>query len=231
MPGTILITGCDRGIGLEAARQFAAEGWRVLATYGDPELSVELQAAAKSYPGLEAIPLDVTDYDRMAELARQLHGQPIDILLNNAAIYGPVVTMFGGVLLSQWRKAIEVNTIAPYKMVEYFLSNIVASKRKLVAVISSKKGSIAENTVGGAYIYRSSKSAVNQVVKSLSVDLRERGVSVVAIHPGWVRTKMGGANASMSVEASVSAVKKLLLEIGPDKSGHFLNYDGTEIPW
>ncbi|WP_346836948.1 SDR family oxidoreductase [Microbulbifer sp. SAOS-129_SWC] len=231
MPGTILITGCDRGIGLEAARQFAADGWRVLATYHEPVVPLELQAAAKSYPGLETLRLDVTDYDRMAELARELRGQSIDILLNNAAMFGPIVTMFGGVLLSRWRKAFEVNTIAPYKMVETFLSHICASERKLVAVISSKKGSIADNTGGGAYIYRSTKSAVNQVVRSLSIDLRERGVNVVAIHPGWVRTAMGGTTASMSVEASVRAVKKLLLEIGPGHSGHFLNYDGAEIPW
>lgn len=231
MSGTILITGSNRGIGLEMARQFADDGWRVLACCRDLSNATELRSLREQYPKLRLFQLDVTDYEHMAALARALDGEPIDILLNNAGYYGPKGVGFGHVDLDEWRRVLEANTIAPYMMAQTFADNVAASERRVIAVMSSKVGSIADNSSGGGYIYRSSKTAVNQVVKSLSVDLRERGVSVIALHPGWVRTAMGGPNALISAEESVAGLKKVLLETDPEHSGHFYNYDGSEIPW
>ncbi|SDJ59664.1 SDR family oxidoreductase [Microbulbifer yueqingensis] len=231
MPGTVLITGCNRGIGLEMTRQFAADGWRVFATCRDPAQAGGLHALEGEYPQLEVHQLDVTDYDQMAQLAEKLGDQPLDILVSNAGYYGPKGTLFGRVDREEWRKVLEANTIAPYMLAETFCDNVAASERKVIAVLSSKVGSIADNSSGGGYIYRSSKTAVNQVVKSLSVDLRERGISVIALHPGWVKTDMGGPNALISAEESATGLRGVMLGAGMDLSGHFMNYDGSEIPW
>ena len=231
MPDTILITGCNRGLGLELTRQFAADGWRVFATCRDETSADELKALEQQYELLRVLRLDVTDYGQMAALAEHLQGQPVDILLSNAGYYGPKGTLFGRVNRNEWRQVLEANTIAPYMLAETFCDNVAASGRKLIAVMSSKVGSIADNTSGGGYIYRTSKTAVNQVVKSLSVDLAERGISVVALHPGWVQTEMGGPNALISPQESVAGLKKVLLHSNLKRSGHFINYDGKEIPW
>jgi len=231
MPGTILITGSNRGIGLEMSRQFAADGWRVLACSRDLPRATALRALREQYPNLRLFQLDVTDYEHMAALARALEGEPIDILLNNAGYYGPKGVGFGHVDRDEWRRVLEANTIAPYMMAETFADNVAASDRRVIAVVSSKVGSIADNSSGGGYIYRSSKTAVNQVVKSLSIDLRERGISVIALHPGWVKTEMGGPNALISAEESAAGLKEVLLDTNLDNSGRFINYDGSEIPW
>ncbi|MFI2810491.1 MULTISPECIES: SDR family oxidoreductase [unclassified Microbulbifer] len=231
MPGTVLITGCNRGIGLEMTRQFSEDGWRVFATCRDKACADELRALEQQYPQLEVHCLDVTDYRQMAQLAETLGDQPIDILVSNAGYYGPKGSLFGRVDRDEWRKVLEANTIAPYMLAETFCDNVARGERKVIAVLSSKVGSIADNSSGGGYIYRTSKTAVNQVVKSLSVDLRERGITVLALHPGWVQTDMGGPNALISAEESVAGLRKVMLGAGPEQSGHFINYDGTEIPW
>lgn len=231
MSGTILITGCNRGIGLEMARQFAEDGGQVLACCRDLANAAALRSLRRQHPNLRLFQLDVTDENQMAALAGVLKNEPIDILLNNAGYYGPKGVAFGHVDRDEWRRVLEANTIAPYMMAETFVDNVAASGRKVIAVISSKVGSIADNTCGGGYIYRSSKTAVNQVVKSLSIDLRERGIAVMALHPGWVKTDMGGPNAQIPSQKSVAGLRKILLSAGPDKSGRFFNYDGSEIPW
>ncbi|WP_323844880.1 SDR family oxidoreductase [Microbulbifer magnicolonia] len=231
MSGTIMITGSNRGIGLEMCRQFAADGWRVLACCRDLPNASELRSLRGQYPNLRLFQLDVTDYAHMAALAKALQGEPIDILLNNAGYYGPKGVSFGHVDRDEWRRVLESNTIAPYMMAETFVDNVAASARRVIAVMSSKVGSIADNSSGGGYIYRSSKTAVNQVVKSLSIDLSERGISVIALHPGWVKTDMGGPGALISAEESVAGLKRVLLDTDLPRSGHFYNYDGGEIPW
>ncbi|WP_346836947.1 SDR family oxidoreductase [Microbulbifer sp. SAOS-129_SWC] len=231
MSGTVLITGCNRGLGLEMTRQFADDGWQVLACCRNVPGASELRALEEKFRHVRLFELDVTDYDEMSALAKSLWDQPIDILLNNAGSYGPKGVAFGQVDLDEWRRVLECNTIAPYKLAETFYRNVADSQRKVMAIISSKVGSIADNSSGGGYIYRTSKTAVNQVVKSLSVDLHDRGVSVLALHPGWVKTDMGGPNALISVEDSVAGLKKLLLDTDLAHSGRFYNYDGSEIPW
>ncbi|MBN3562521.1 SDR family oxidoreductase [Aliamphritea spongicola] len=228
---TILITGTNRGIGLELTRQFAASNWRVLACCRQPQHASDLQALAAQYSNIELFELDVTDYAQVAALSDQLKDTPIDILLSNAGSYGPKGYGFGDVNPQAWRNVLETNTIAPLMLAQAFVSQVAASRQKLIAVISSKVGSIADNQGGGGYIYRSSKTAVNQVVKSLSVDLAPMNISVVSLHPGWVQTEMGGPNALISTTESVNGLQQILLQAGPDQSGQFLEYNGNTIPW
>ena len=228
---TILITGTNRGIGLELTAQFAADGWNVLACCRDPAAADALQALCQHHPGIEVFALDVTDYARMATLAAELQARPIDILLSNAGIYGPKGIAFGDVDPATWREVLEVNTIAPLMLAQAFVEQVAASRRKLIAVISSKVGSIADNGSGGSYLYRSSKTAVNQVVKSLSIDLAGRGISTFSLHPGWVQTEMGGPNAEISAAESVAGMKSILLSAGMDRNGCFIEYDASPIPW
>nr|WP_010133023.1 SDR family oxidoreductase [Microbulbifer agarilyticus] len=231
MSGTILITGCNRGIGFEMARQFAEDGWKVIATCRNPSAAWKLSELSESYPNLEVHTLDVTDYAQLADLAQSLHGRPLDILVSNAGYYGPKGVTFGQVDVEEWRKVLEINTIAPYKLAEAFYPNLAAGQNKVVGILSSKVGSIADNQSGGGYMYRSSKTALNQVVKSLAIDLQEQEIKVVALHPGWVKTEMGGPNALITTEESVAGLKSLLLSINAKNSGSFFNYDGSPIPW
>ena len=152
-------------------------------------------------------------------------------MLSNAGIYGSKGAGFGEVDAEEWRQVLEVNTIAPLMLVQTFVEQVAVSQQKLVAVISSKVGSIADNSSGGSYIYRSSKTAVNQVVKSLSVDLAGRNISVISLHPGWVKTDMGGSNAEISTDESVSGLKSILQSAGPAQSGQFIEFNGNSIPW
>jgi NAD(P)-dependent dehydrogenase (short-subunit alcohol dehydrogenase family) len=228
---TILITGANRGIGLELTEQFAEDGWQVLACCRNPAGAGKLQALSERGLAIELHALDVTNYEQMAALADRLGHRPIDILLSNAGIYGSKGVGFGEVDAQEWRQVLEVNTIAPLMLVQTFVENVAASQQKLVAVISSKVGSIADNSSGGSYIYRSSKTAVNQVVKSLSIDLAGRGITVISLHPGWVKTDMGGVNAEISTNESVSGLKSILQSARLAQSGQFIEFNGSSIPW
>ncbi|MCP4433430.1 MAG: SDR family oxidoreductase [Gammaproteobacteria bacterium] len=228
---TILITGANRGIGLKLTEQFAEDGWQVLACCRAPAQAGQLQALTERNSTIEIYALDVTNYQQMSSLAEKLANRPIDILLSNAGIYGSRGAVFGGIDAEEWRQVLEVNTIAPMMLVQSFVDQVAASQQKLVAVISSKVGSIADNSSGGSYIYRSSKTAVNQVVKSLSIDLVGRGISVVSLHPGWVKTDMGGPNAEISTDESVSGLKSILQSAGRQQSGQFIEFNGNSIPW
>jgi NAD(P)-dependent dehydrogenase (short-subunit alcohol dehydrogenase family) len=227
----ILITGANRGIGMELTRQFAEDGWQVLACCRNPADGAQLQALSAEHPRIEIHALDVTNYEQMANLADRLAHRPIDILLSNAGIYGPRGVGFGEVEAAEWREVLEVNSIAPLMLVQAFVEQVAASQQKLIAVVSSKMGSIGDNSSGGSYIYRSSKTAVNQVVKNLSIDLAERGIAVISLHPGWVQTDMGGSNAETSTEASASGLKSILQSATLAQSGQFIEHNGDNIPW
>jgi NAD(P)-dependent dehydrogenase (short-subunit alcohol dehydrogenase family) len=228
---TILITGANRGIGLELSEQFARDGWQVLACCRSPDDATRLKALAERDLDIEVFALDVTDQQQISALAEQLAESSIDLLLCNAGIYGPRGAAFGAVDAREWLQVLEVNTVAPLMLAQAFITQVAASQQKLVAVMSSKMGSIDDNSGGGEYIYRSSKTAVNQVVKSLSIDLADRGISAISLHPGWVRTDMGGANAEISTSDSASGLKAILQSAGPAQSGQFLEFNGSSIPW
>jgi len=173
--------------------------------------------------------LDVTNGLKVASLARSMTEEPIDILINNAGQRGPK-TSFGATDYDAWASVLLVNTLAPLRLVERFIGHVEKSERKLVVNISSRLGSIAECS-GDDYIYRSSKAALNMVTKTLSRDLQDRGVTVVSIHPGWVRTDMGGSAAAISPGESVAGIRKLLDGLTAKESGGFFNFDGTPLEW
>ncbi len=228
---TILITGANRGIGLKLTEQFARDGWQVLACCRNPADAEQLHALAERGRVIELHALDVTNYEQVTALADLLKGRSIDILVSNAGIYGSKDAAFGRIDAAEWRQVLEVNTIAPFMLAQALVDQVAASRHKLMAVISSKVGSIADNSSGGSYQYRSSKTAVNQVVKSLSIDLAERGISVISLHPGWVQTDMGGPNAEISTDESASGLKAILQSAGQAQTGQFIEYNGSIIPW
>ena len=225
----LFITGANRGIGLEMVKQFAQSNWQISACCRNPATATELSALAQANADIKLYALDVTDYQAVANLASQLKDTSFDLLINNAGIYGPKGSSLDNLDLEAWRQVFETNTIAPLKLIQAFTPHVAASEGKRIAVLSSKMGSISDNQSGSAYIYRSSKTALNQVIKSLSIDLSPQGIQVIALHPGWVRTEMGGPNGLIDTTESVTGLKNVMTsEI---KTGHFYNYDGSEIAW
>lgn len=225
----IFITGANRGIGLSLAQQYLKDNHTVYATYRDTASAHELLSLAEHHSNLTCIQLDITDYQATSRLPAQI--QHIDILINNAGYYGPKGYGLGNTNVEEWRRVFEVNTIAPLKLVETLLPMLEASDLKKIACFSSRVGSMTENTSGGGYIYRSSKAALNSVVKSLSNDLTSNGFTVLALHPGWVQTEMGGPNALIDTDTSASGLIKVIESASTEVSGHFFNFDGSEIDW
>jgi NAD(P)-dependent dehydrogenase (short-subunit alcohol dehydrogenase family) len=228
---SVLVTGANRGIGLEFCRQYSRAGCQVLACCRHPDQAVELQALAAEQTTISLYQLDVCEQADIDKLAAQLAQQPVDLLINNAGYYGPSGVRLGAIDVQQWLKVFAINAIAPLKVAEALVDSVAKSELKTIAFMSSKMGSMADNGSGGSYLYRSSKAGLNAVVKSLSIDLADRGIKVAALHPGWVKTAMGGPNALIDASASVTALRQLLARLTPQQSGHFFNYDGTIIPW
>jgi len=229
---SVLITGTSRGIGLEFARQYATAGWQVFATCRDPARAIELQRLAqKTGENITVVPLNVTDAQSIRNAATQLRGSAIDVLINNAGIGGPAAQSVGRVDYESWARVLDVNTMGPLRVLEAFTDHIARSERKLVVTITSGMGSLADNTSGGYIPYRSSKAAVNMVMRSAAVDLAPRGITCVLVSPGWVRTDMGGSGATLTPAQSVSALRQLIEKFGPDDSGRFYSHDGREYAW
>ncbi|GGK28344.1 SDR family oxidoreductase [Aliivibrio fischeri] len=227
----IFITGANRGIGLSFVKYYLQQGHKVSATYRDTSTAQELLQLENDNPELSLYQLELTNYTTIQDVAKTLCHTPIDILINNAGYYGPKGYGFGHCDVEEWKKVFEINAIAPQKIVEALYPSLQLSRDKTIVCISSKVGSMTENTSGGGYIYRSSKAALNSVVKSLSNDLKPEGFTVIAMHPGWVQTEMGGPNALISTEESVKGLTKVIAQLSIENSGQFLNFDGTELPW
>jgi NAD(P)-dependent dehydrogenase (short-subunit alcohol dehydrogenase family) len=229
---SVLVTGANRGLGLEFVRQYAADGWRVFACCRDPQAASELRDLAGPAGGRVSLHrLDVADRSQIDALARELKDEPLDVLLNNAGVYGPDKVALGRIDYAAWEHVLAVNTLAPLKMAECFVDNVARSGRKILASVSSTMGSIARNAEGRHYYYRSSKAALNMAVKSLAIELKPRGIIAVVLCPGWVRTDMGGPNAPLAPEQSIAGLRRVLAGLGPNDSGKFLSYDGSEVPW
>lgn len=229
----ILITGANRGIGLELSRQYAADGWQVMACSRHPEKSDALNSLAAQYPERVRVHLlDVADHAQIEKLAHELADVSIDLLINNAGIYPDSDTKgFGHTDYAEWIEAFRINSMAPLKMAESFATQVSRSKLKTIVTISSMMGSIADNGSGGNYLYRSSKVAVNMVMKSLAIDLKQSGITAAILHPGWVKTDMGGPNAMITTEQSVFGMRQVIGNLTISDSGRFLDYNGREIPW
>ena len=225
---TVLITGANRGLGLEFVRQYADNNWKVIATCRDPESAKDLYDIQGDK---EILPLDVTDFEAIEQTSELLRSEKIDVLLNNAGVYDSDKNGLGKTNFDDWTKMLRINTIAPLKIVESFISQVVSSKRKVIVSISSLLGSLSANDTGGQYAYRSSKSALNSVNKSLSIDLARKGIISIVISPGWARTDMGGPNAAVDPIDSVSGIRRVINNLKPEDSGKFFNYDGSNIDW
>jgi NAD(P)-dependent dehydrogenase (short-subunit alcohol dehydrogenase family) len=234
---TVLVTGANRGLGLEFVRQYASQGWRVLAACRGS--SAELDALAEEYDEVTIESLDVADHANIDALAQQLQGVAIDVLLNNAGMYGPVPFSQGGVAHQafgntdyvNWQRVMQVNLFGPMKMAEAFITHVQASEQKKIVTLSSMLGSMGLNTIGGMYPYRTSKAAVNMMMHSMGIDLQKQGVLAVAMHPGWARTAMGGENAEIDPREGVIGVIDVIEQLSTDHLGQLNAYDGSVMPY
>ncbi len=228
----MLITGANRGLGLEWARQYAEAGWRVYASCRRPAEARELDALAGRHPRLSVHRLDVTDSEQLRTLQLDLEEARIDVLLNNAGVYlDKFMGDLGGIDYEVWLRAFAVNTLGAVRVTEALAGQVAASEKKRVVAISSHMGSIAEIAAPGNYAYRSSKAALNAAMKGLSHALAQRGIGVLLLHPGWVKTRMGGPDAPLTPAQSVHGMRALVESFRPEMNGRFFRYDGTEIPW
>ena len=222
---TIMITGASRGLGLEFARQFYSEECRVIATCRSPKDANELNAIGD----IDVHSLDVTDDKSVANLADKLRGENIDILINNAGVIGQREG-FGRLDYDIWAETMDTNVFGPMRVAEAFRDNVMNSEKKQMIFITSRMGSITE-AVPNAYVYRSSKAALNMAVKCLSAELEEQGLIAVLFHPGHVQTDMGGQAAPVTPQKSIEGMKNQIVALTRDDNGRFLSYDGHQIPW
>ncbi|HFE37960.1 MAG TPA: SDR family oxidoreductase [Gammaproteobacteria bacterium] len=228
----VLITGTNRGIGLQMVKTAVSKQWRVFACCRNPHTAEKLAEVAQMSGGLVSMhTLDVADKAQIQALAYELRAESIDILLNNAGVYGAMNQEFGGIDEQDWLNTFRINTIVPMLIAEAFVENVARSERKIIASVSSKMGSIADNGSGGCYIYRSSKAALNAVMKSMSIDLAPRNIACVILHPGWVKTDMGGPYAEITTRESVQQMFHTLDKVTLDDSGSFYEIDGRLLPW
>ena len=207
---TALITGVSRGLGKELARQYAADGWKVI--------------------GTERKDMDMTDVAQVRRFAAKLKGEAIDLLFCNAGISGKKGMAPGSFDFDSWQEVLRVNLLGPAALAEALLDNVAASGHKKIAMMSSRLGSIGESS-GMTLPYSTSKAALNMLVKGLAATLAARKIVVVALSPGWVRTDMGGDSAPLSPERSVAGLRKVISSLRETDSGRFLSHDGAEIPW
>jgi NAD(P)-dependent dehydrogenase (short-subunit alcohol dehydrogenase family) len=229
---TVLVTGANRGLGLEFARQYAADGWRVFAGCRSPQYAEELRELAGDSGGrIRVFGIDVTSGPSVKAAAAELKGQSLDLLINNAGVGGPRGERLGDLDYVAWARVLEANTLGPMRVVEAFVDHIASGRDKRIVTITSGMGSIADNTSGGSYAYRSSKAAVNMVMKSLALDLAPRGITCIVMNPGWVRTDMGGPRGTLAPEESIRAMRAVIGKLKPGDSGKFFNYDGKTYPW
>lgn len=216
----VLITGANRGLGLEFARQYKEAGWNVVATAR--QSSSELEAL-----DVRVETLDMQDLDAVARFGDRL--DRLDLLVANAGTYGPREAT-SAKEARDWGETFVTNTIAPFLLAQSILPLVEASSGKLIAV-STKMGSIEDNTSGGFIAYRSSKAALNAAWRSLAIEARNRGVAAAVLHPGWVQTRMGGASAPLEPKDSIAGMRKVIDGLRLEQSGGFFSYDGTTVPW
>lgn len=224
---TVLVTGASRGLGAEFVRQYAAEGSVVYAACRQPEAAGWLG----SIPGVVPVTLDVGDARSVAELARQLARTPLDLVICNAGIYGPRDGSFGHTDFDGFAEVLRIDTLGPLRVAEALMPNLVAGGARKLVGITSLMGSIGDNRGGGAIPYRAAKAALNAAFHAAAIDLAPQRVTVLLLHPGWVRTDMGGPSASLSAAESAAGLRGVLDRVTSADNGQFLNYDGGHIPW
>ncbi len=236
---TVLITGSSRGIGLEFVKQYAADGASVIATCRNPESAQDLRAIAKDFGDTVSIEqLDVTDAGSISTLAKKYHGQPIDILINNAGVSGPRgpngehihQQAFGTLNYGAWLDVFDANTLGPLRVAEAFVDNVAASDEKKIVTLSSTMGSIVESTMP-AFHYSTSKAALNKAISLLAGAVKERGIVAAAYCPGHVKTELGGQGATLEPEESVAGLRNLFSNLTMEGAGTYTRYNGETIAW
>ncbi len=223
---TVFVTGAGRGLGLEFAKQYVADGWQVIATVRDPKKAGALQALGSS---VTVHRLDVRDFKATAELGRELAREAIDVVIANAGISPGHKVSITDVDEDAWLDTFAVNSVAPMALAGALLPALKRGSEKKLIAITSRMGSIAENTAGGSYPYRASKAALNAAWHSLANDHRE--VIAVVLHPGWVRTDMGGSGAPVGPKESITGMRRVIAKLKPSDSGRFFDFEGKELPW
>ena len=225
---TVLITGANRGLGLEFVKQYAIDNYEVIACARKLNKKDGLHKLQASYKNISIFALDIQNFLSIDQLAKILK-KPIDILINNAGVYPD--SSIDHIDYDAWLDAFKINTLAAFKMTKAFLPHLKKGDLKKVASLTSKMGSIDDNSGGGEYLYRSSKAALNMVMKSLSIDLKPYNLSLITLHPGWVRTDMGGPNGLIDADESVAGMKRQIEKLSVKTTGQFIAYDGKKIPW
>ncbi|MFB6344895.1 MAG: SDR family oxidoreductase [bacterium] len=228
MSETVVITGANRGIGLEFARQYAREGWTVIGTARNPEEADELKNLDGS---VTVLPLDVTDEDSIESCRKAVNDQhgSIDRLINNAGVMGSKEA-FENLASDELREVFDVNCLGAFRLTQAFRSMLEDNSGSVVFV-TSLMGSIEDNQSGGSYAYRISKAGLNMLAKTLSEDFAPETLTVLLLHPGWVQTRMGGPSAKISVEESVGGMREVIASASEEDHGKFLSYEGEELPW
>ena len=236
---TVLVTGANRGLGREFVRQYADDGWRVFACCREPTHAAELDKLASQHDGRVTLhQLDVQNHTQIDSLAKELDGEAIDVLINNA---GAMVQFesFADTDYERWARVMDINAFAPFKISIAFLEHVARSNRKIITAVSSNLGSIELAEGEGWHVYRSSKTALNMVMKVLTTAVAERGIKTALLSPGWCATDMGreslgeGQDASMLVDPkdSVAGLRSIIDDITPENSGQFIHYDRSSRPW
>ncbi|MFN0244114.1 MAG: SDR family oxidoreductase [Planctomycetota bacterium] len=223
---TVLVTGANRGLGLEFAKQYHAAGWNVVGTAREPDAAAELKAL-----GVRVEALDVADGASVAAFAQRLKDMPIDLLINNAGVSSPTAKSLQDVKLDDYEHVMQVNAIGPVRVTQALLPNLRAGQGRQVVSISSGLGSITNNTSGGYWAYRESKAALDMFMRSLAAELKPEGFTCIAMSPGWVKTDMGGPGADLTPEQSISGMRKVIDGLKPQDSGKFFKHDGTTVAW
>jgi NAD(P)-dependent dehydrogenase (short-subunit alcohol dehydrogenase family) len=238
---TILITGCNRGLGLEFARQYAAEGWDVIACCRHPKKADKLQALVAQSPNVRILELDVSDISSFSAFSASLKDVAIDLLINNAgilsggatsttALKGDVGQILPTIDSTAWTQVLAVNTLAPIMLTQSLLPQLKRGRECKVIMISSGWGSI-ENMEPNFIAYRTSKAALNAATRNIAMALKAEKIICVSISPGWVSTDMGGVGADLTPEESVSGLRKTISALTPQNSGQFLRRDGGRSAW
>lgn len=228
---TVMITGVNRGIGLEFLRQYAGAGWHVIGTCRSIADAADAVAIAAERSEVTLHELEVTDAIAVNTLAEMLHDTPIDVLILNAGLMGKQSMQLGELHANDFRQVLEVNVVAQAMCLQAFATHVAASERRIIVGMGSFLGSMACNTDGGSYSYRAAKAGMHAIMVSASHDLRKDEVTAIVMHPGWVQTDMGGENAMITPEASVTGMRKVIDGLRPEDSGRFLTYAGDEMAW
>jgi NAD(P)-dependent dehydrogenase (short-subunit alcohol dehydrogenase family) len=234
---TVMVTGANRGIGYEHVAQYAQKKWKVIACARQPEKAIDLLQLQDKYGANFIIEeLEVTNHNQVDDLSQKYSNTAIDIFINNAGTGGPEgmpgamdYQKIDNMNYQIWRDILEVNLLAPFKVATSFHKQISISDKKTLIMMSSDLGSVSQNTFGGLYSYRASKSGLNIVAKGMSNEWKD--IIVVALAPGWCRTYLGGAEAEIDPIDSVADQQKMFESLTESDSGKFLDRFGNKVPW